>query len=199
MMVSITAMGSVPHGCMVARTGIRPGDALYVTGTIGDSALGLQVRLEPGRFAALEHSAINHLLSRYLVPQPRLPLARALRELAHGGMDISDGFIGDLTKMAKASGVTASVALGDVPLSNAAKSAIAGDASLFETALTGGDDYELIVALDPGKCEAFEVAAGLAGITVSRVGQAEAGDLPPRFLDLAGAPVRFARSSYSHF
>ena len=199
LMVSVTALGSVPHGRMVPRTGVRPGDALYVTGTIGDAALGLQLRLQPQRFDRLGVVARNHLLARYLSPEPRLALAPALRDFARGGMDISDGFVGDLTKMAKASGVSAQVRLEDVPLSQAARDAIALDAALFETALTGGDDYELIVAVAPEHCRDIEAAAKACDIALTLVGAATPGAGTPDYLDASGAKVRFAHGSFSHF
>ncbi|MDB5650670.1 MAG: thiamine-monophosphate kinase, partial [Hyphomicrobiales bacterium] len=100
LMISITALGHVPEGRMVPRTGARAGDFLYVSGTIGDAALGLQVRL--GKLAANAAEAA-YLRERYLRPQPRNALAAALVAHAHGAMDISDGFAGDLAKMMRVS------------------------------------------------------------------------------------------------
>ena len=122
--LSITALGSAATGRMAARTGVRSGDRLYVSGTIGDAALGLRLRLGQGPPLSEPHRL--HLLDRYLLPRPRLALAPAM-VFAHGGMDVSDGLVGDLEKMLRVSGVSASVDLGRLPLSDAATAAIAAD------------------------------------------------------------------------
>jgi len=197
LMVSVTALGRVEKGRMVARTGVRPGDALYVSGAIGDAALGLKARLGLLPFLAAESR--DFLLDRYLLPRPRLALAPVLARFAHGGMDVSDGFVGDLTKMLHVSGVSARIELAKLPLSAAAQAAIAGDPALFEIAATGGDDYEILASVAPQNAAAFEAGAAEAGVAVTRMGQALAGDGPPRFLGRDGVEVAFARGSYSHF
>ena len=198
-MVSVTALGTAPTGRMVPRTGVRAGDLIFASGTIGDSALGLQARLSPQRFGALSQGARDHLLARYLDPQPRLVLAPVLREHASAGMDVSDGLVGDLTKMLKASGVSAIIRLCDAPLSQAAREAIAMDPALFETAMTGGDDYELLVAAPPQKAKVLQEDARIAGVPLTLIGEAVAGAGPPRFIGADGAPMVFARGSFSHF
>ena len=157
LMISITAVGAVPRGRMARRTGVRQGDILYVSGTIGDAALGLRVRL--GQAPALAEPHRVHLQDRYLLPQPRNALAPAMREFAHGGMDVSDGFVGDLKKMLRVSGVGARVDLARLPLSAAAQAAIGADPGLFAVAATGGDDYEILAAVADDKAQAFELAA----------------------------------------
>jgi thiamine-monophosphate kinase len=198
-MVSVTALGTTPTGHMVPRTGVRAGDLIFASGTIGDSALGLQVRLAPQRFAALSHGARAHLLARYLDPQPRLALAPVLRDHAGAGMDVSDGLVGDLTKMLKASGVSAIIRLCDAPLSDAAREAIAMEPALFETAMTGGDDYELLVATSPQKAKVLQEDARAAGVPLTLIGEAVAGAGQPQFIGADGAQLVFARGSFSHF
>ncbi len=198
-MVSVTALGTAPTGRMVPRTGVRAGDLIFASGAIGDSALGLQARLAPQRFAALSQGACAHLLARYLDPQPRLALAPVLREHASAGMDVSDGLVGDVAKMLKASGVSAIIRLCDAPLSQAAHEAIAMEPALFETAMTGGDDYELLVAAPPQKAKALQEDALAAGVPLTLIGEAVAGAGPPRFIGADGADMSFARGSFSHF
>ena len=196
--ISVTALGSVPAGTMIKRTGVRPGDAIYVSGTVGDAALGLQLR----RAKAVSKLGMANramLVSRYMLPQPRLALGIAARGLANAGMDVSDGLIGDLAKMLRVSGVSAHADLRRVPLSMAAKAAIKATPALFETAVTGGDDYELLLAVPPQSCAAFQDAAGAAGVRVARIGTATEGDGPPLFIGLEGRPVKFKREAYSHF
>jgi len=194
--LSITALGAVASGRMVRRTGARPGDLFYVTGTIGDSALGLQARL--GRLPGISETACENLLDRYLLPRPRLALAAAMAAHASGGMDVSDGLIGDLSKMLRVSCATCEVDLSLVPLSDAAREAVGSDARLFEIAVTGGDDYELLASVAPEQSAAFETAASVAGVSVTRIGEVRAGSTPPRFTR-NGAEVVFPRGAFSHF
>lgn len=194
LMVSITALGFVPHGRMIARTGVRAGDAIFVSGFIGDAALGLQLRLTPQRFAKVSEASRSYLAQRYLEPSPRLSLVPALRAHAHGGMDVSDGLVGDLTKMLKASAVSAEIDLSLVPLSPAAREAIGHDPSLLEVALTGGDDYELLISVPDSEAAHFD--AELPEVT--RIGTAKAGIDAPVFR-YAGQPISFKRGSFSHF
>ncbi len=195
--LAITALGAVEAGRMAARTGARAGDRLYVSGTIGDAALGLRLRLGQGPELAEPHR--RHLLARYLLPQPRLALAPAMAAHAHSGMDVSDGFVGDLTKMLRVSGVTARVDLAQLPLSPAAAAAIAADPALFEIAATGGDDYEILAAVAPDESAGFEAAAAAAGVAATLIGEAFAGAGPPRFVGRDGREAAFARGAFSHF
>jgi thiamine-monophosphate kinase len=197
LMVSVTALGRVDSGRMVARAGVRPGDLIYVSGTIGDAALGLRLRLGKGPSLADAHQTF--LLDRYLLPQPRQKLVPALRRFATGGMDVSDGLIGDLTKMLRVSGVSGEFHLASLPLSDAARAAAAADPALFEIATTGGDDYEILASVSPHKAVAFETAAAEAGVSVTRIGQALVGAESPRFLGRDGAAVSFERGAFSHF
>jgi thiamine-monophosphate kinase len=195
--LSITALGSVEPGRMAARAGARPGDRLYVSGAIGDSALGLRLRMGQGPDLAPAHR--EYLVDRYLMPRPRLALAPAMAAHANAGMDVSDGFVGDLTKMLRVSGVGGLVDLSRLPLSEAAAAALVLDPALFEIVATGGDDYELLAAVAPERAAAFEAAARAAGVPVARVGEALAGDSRPRFLGRDGRDMAFTRGAYSHF
>jgi thiamine-monophosphate kinase len=198
-LVSITALGCVPSGRMVSRMGARVGDLIYVSGTIGDAAIALKLRLDESAAPFLSRNSRDALAKRYLEPQPRNKLAQAMRENAHGGMDVSDGFVGDVTKMLAASGVSARVDLRLVPLSAAAREACDLDLSLFDVAMTGGDDYELLASVPPTKATAFEATANAAGVSVARVGEVVAGTNAPVFTGVDGAPKSFARGSFSHF
>lgn len=195
--LSVTAIGSVAEGRMPRRTGVRAGDRLYVTGTIGDAALGLKVR--QGRGPDIPKADKAFLLERYLIPEPRLKLAGAMAAYASGGMDVSDGFVGDLTKMLDVSGVTARAPIYRLPLSPAARAAIAADPGLFEVAATGGDDYELLASVPPESALAFEAAAAAQGTPLTFIGEAVAGRGPPSFIGPDGNPVVFAHGAYSHF
>ncbi|MBB2960790.1 thiamine-phosphate kinase [Methylobacterium sp. R2-1] len=196
-LIGVTAFGEVPAGAMLRRQAARAGDRLCVSGSIGDAALGLALRLAPD--PALEASDRDVLLDRYLHPRPRLSLVPALRRHARAAMDVSDGLAGDLAKMLAGTGLTAQIDVPAVPLSPAAEAAIARNQSRLATALTGGDDYEILCAVAPDNLSAFLAEARVAGIPVAAIGTVEAGDGPPIFLDGKGEALDFACTSFSHF
>ncbi len=200
LVISITAMGEVPTGRMVKRGGAEQGDLIYVSGTIGDAAIGLQVLLADRNAAplAMADDLRAHLIARYHVPAPRSALAEALRLHARAAMDISDGFVGDLRKMLALSGLGATINLEDVPLSVAARAAIKLRPDFFVTALTGGDDYEVLAAVPQEKSAAFERDCPGHGVRVTRVGQVTEPGAPVLFLDAQGQAQTFAKGSYEH-
>jgi thiamine-monophosphate kinase len=203
LMISITAFGSVPAQAMVLRSGAMAGDRIYVTGTIGDAALGLKLRLDAAMdkpwIRSLSQSDTAYLAGRYLLPQPPIALRDALRAHAHAAIDISDGLAGDLAKMVRLAGLTAEVAAADVPLSEPARRVLHASPSLLEEIFTGGDDYEILCAVPPPLCAAFESDAAAAGVLVQAVATALPGDAPPVFKDAEQRRLVFARPSFQHF
>jgi len=201
--VSITAFGTVPAQKMILRAGVAAGDRIYVTGTIGDAALGLQLRIGAPQDTewtqCLSEADAAYLAGRYLLPRPRLGLCEALRAHAHAAMDISDGFAGDLAKMLGLNAMTAEVRTADVPLSDAARKILHDAPSLLETILTGGDDYEILCAVPPSQGAAFEARVDSAGILVHPIGTARPGNAPPVFKDAEGRSLVLAQASFQHF
>lgn len=197
--VSITAFGAVPHGAMVRRSTAKVGDSVVVTGSIGDAALGVLLRKDAGLAEnwRLSDKQRDHLLVRYLLPQPRNALAAAVLSYASAAMDVSDGLAGDLAKLCRASGVGAEIDVARMPLSEAARAAVAAEPALIETILTGGDDYEIVLTLAPDKFAAFSAEAKKAGVAAAEIGRIVKGR-GARFLR-DGKPLTFARPSYSHF
>jgi thiamine-monophosphate kinase len=198
--LSITAFGSVPAGRMVRRDGAQAGDRLFVTGTIGDAAIGLKARLD-ARAGSPWPLAADHLAfldQRYLVPRPRFAIASVLRNHARAAMDVSDGFVGDLGKMIALAGVGADIRLDDVPHSVAARAAIRLRPELIETALTGGDDYEVLAAVPAAGEKAFAADCLSLGLQATEVGFVTGLGAPIRFLEPDGAVRRFARGSFVH-
>ena len=143
---SLTAIGAVKAGTALTRGGAQPGDTVYVTGTIGDGALGLKAAR--GELADLTHEDQAFLADRYRVPQPRLQAGQGLVGQAHAAIDISDGLMQDLGHIAEVSGVSIEIDVDMLPLSSAATSALALDKSLITRVLGGGDDYELAFTAD---------------------------------------------------
>ncbi|VIO75287.1 Thiamine-monophosphate kinase [Bradyrhizobium ivorense] len=201
LMISITAFGRVPPGKMVHRAGGQAGDRIFVTGTIGDAALGLDVLRGGPAAAALgnDEAARAALASRYRVPTPRNALARAVRSHASAAMDVSDGLAGDLTKLCAASGVAAVIDVPSIPLSPAAASLVSRKAVGIETLIAGGDDYEILCAVPGDRVDGFLREAKQAGVVVTAIGGLIAGTSPPSFLDAHGRELALKRLSYSHF
>ncbi len=197
--ISIAAFGALPHGAMVRRSTAKAGDSIVVTGTIGDAALGVLLRRDTSlaKRWRLSDTFAAYLTERYLLPQPRNVLAGAVLHDASAAMDISDGLAGDLGKLCRASGVAVEIDVMRVPLSDAARAALAAEPALIETILTGGDDYEILAALPPPKLPVFRAAAEKAGVAATEIGRVTAGE-GARFIR-NGKAMTFARSSYSHF
>lgn len=198
--IAITVIGEVPAGRMVRRAAAQAGDALYVSGTLGDAALGLALRSDGALAARLGLSADEaaHAVGRYMRPQPRIALAEALRTHARAAMDLSDGLMKDLGRMCRASGVGARAIGPDLPLSPAMRRALAAEPARIRDAVAAGDDYEILAAVPPTACEAFEVAARSAGVAVTRIGEITSAP-EVHVLDVRGVPLVPERSGWDHF
>jgi thiamine-monophosphate kinase len=195
--LSLTAMGTVPEGRELRRRGARPGDLVCVSGTIGDGALGLKVlrRQLPNLPAHLR----EFLAGRYRYPTPRLGLGARLRGVASAAMDISDGLIADLAHICETSEVAAVIEAEKVPLSEAARAALALDASLFVPAvLAGGDDYELLFTVSAGAADGLEKLAAAAGLPLTVIGRIEAGR-GVTAVDRNGTALDTGAGGYRHF
>ena len=197
------AIGAVEAHKMIPRDGVKSGDRIYVTGTIGDAALGLKLRrgasVDQDWIGALSETDACFLRDRYLLPQPRLALRGALKAFAHAAMDVSDGLAGDLGKMLRLTGMTATIELARIPLSGAARRALQTAPRLVEAICAGGDDYEILCAAPPTGATAFEAAAAAAGIGVSQLADAAPGEAVPGFIDAEGEAIHLARTSFQHF
>ena len=196
--LSVTALGEVPAGRMVRRTTAKVGDVVCVTGTIGDAALGLALRKSPPWAAALKDDERAWLADRYIHPRPRLAAAPVILDKAHAAMDVSDGLAGDLSKLTAASGVSAVVEIGKVPLSAAARRAVAADPGLLDLVLTGGDDYEILCTLPEAELGPSIDSCAASGLLLTAIGTVVAGGGLPIFRSAEGER-RFERGSFSHF
>lgn len=185
-MLSVTAIGDLPDGQALRRSGARPGDHVYVSGTIGDGALGLAAL--GGEIPDPE----GFLGDRYLLPRPRLALGRALRGQASAALDISDGLVADFGHIAETSGVRIEIEAERVPLSAAARAVVAADPTRLATILTGGDDYELAFT------SPLDLPAEIAGTQVTRIGRVGPGG-GVAVLDRRGDAITLASGGYRHF
>ncbi|MBS0641441.1 MAG: thiamine-phosphate kinase [Acetobacteraceae bacterium] len=186
--LSLTMIGHVAPGTAVHRFGAQSGDEIWVTGTIGDGALGLAVA--QGRLA----DSTGHLLGRYRLPRPRVGLA--ICGIASAGMDVSDGLVQDLGHICRASLLAATLEADAVPLSDAARAA---GPDWLATCLTGGDDYEVLLAVAPERTAALRAAAHNAGVPVTRIGQLHAGAATVTVRRADGREMALARGGWSHF
>lgn len=195
-----TVIGEVPAGRMVRRAAARPGQAIYVSGTLGCSALGLALRSNPALAGRLGLSPVDAdgVIQRYLRPEPRIGLAEALRAHASAAMDLSDGLMKDLGRMCRASGFGARVEAMRLPLSSAMQRAIGAEPGRIDAAIAAGDDYEILATVEPGACAAFEAAAAGTGIAVTRIGEITAAP-DVLVLDAGGGPIFPAQQGWDHF
>lgn len=193
--VTITAFGRVARGKGLTRGGARAGDELWVSGTIGDGALGLLAAQGGLRGLTARHRA--SLEDRYRLPRPRSTLGPRLVGIATASADVSDGLLADAGHIAKASGLAVTIERDDVPLSAAARAAVAADSRLWANVLGGGDDYELVFAVPARKAAPLQAAARAAGVKVKRIGRFARGIGVG--LTAAGQPVAAPRKGYVHF
>jgi thiamine-monophosphate kinase len=194
--LTLAAIGRVAAGRAVLRSGARPGDLVYVSGTLGDAALGLGVL--QGRLALPDATQREFLIDRYHLPQPRLELGQRLAGIAHAMLDISDGLVADLGHLCAASGVAAVVETAKLPLSAAAQPAVRSERQWLMAALGGGDDYELLFAAPGGAAAEIAALAREAGVAVSAIGRIESGS-GVRVLAADGAALAVPSAGYHHF
>lgn len=160
--------GWVPEGRALKRSGARPGDAIYVTGTLGDSAAGLAVLQQ--QLSVADESDRRYLLKRHLRPSPRILQGMALRGLASSAIDLSDGLASDLGHVLAASQVGARLNMDALPLSDALRAATDSEQAI-RWALTGGEDYELCFTVPERHQGALEVALRSSGAPWCCIGQ----------------------------
>lgn len=199
--VAITAFGSVPAGRMVRRSGARCGDLVYVSGTIGDAALGLALRRDPTVAArwALTGEECEALDRAYCRPQPPVALRSALLEHASGAMDVSDGLVKDFDRMCRSANAGGVIEAERVPLSPAARKALGCNGVLLADLVTGGEDYQVLASVAPDSSSTFETAAHRAGLAVARVGTIAEAAAGVRVLDASGKELAITSPGWDHF
>jgi thiamine-monophosphate kinase len=190
---TVQILGHVPRGQALVRSGAKPGDQVFVSGTPGDAAAGLAV--EQGRLQATPDVA-TYLRKRFLFPTPRMALGKCLRGFASACIDVSDGLLGDVGKLAHASGCGVELSHEKLPVSEALVEAV-GDERARELALTGGDDYELCFTVSPDN-----VAKLCKELPPERWGYSLIGTLgaaPGAVVSKGGNVMEFSHSGYDHF
>lgn len=200
--LTATAFGCVPKGRALRRSGAVVGDLVFVSGSIGDAALGLRV-LSAGGLPGMDTAAAAELVDRYRWPRPRTTLGWRLLGLASAAADVSDGLVADLGHICRASGVRAVIEVTRVPVSAAARQALDICPELLNQVLCGGDDYELVFTAPVSRLPEIERAAGEANVGVTYIGSITAGDaqtttLPVRVVN-GEADVVVDSGGYEHF
>lgn len=188
--LSLTALGSVPRGEALMRSGARPGERVYASGTIGDAALALL------GFRG-ELAGTDGLSERYYLPSPRLALGQNLRGLASACIDVSDGLVADLGHICRRSGVGATIEAARLPLSAEAARLIDRQPDLCSVALTGGDDYELVFTVAAKNEKRLAAAAEAAGVTIREIGEITDG-AGVTVLDRQGEPIALEAEGFRH-
>lgn len=194
--IAITVMGEVPHGQTILRSGARPGDSVYVSGHLGDARLALEAFRG---HVSLPQTVLDMARLRMETPTPRVALGQALRGTAHAMADISDGLLGDLGHILKASGVGAEIELATTSQLMAVSDHWTCPADLAMTCiLSGGDDYELVFTAPEAATEKVLAAAVATGTRVTRIGRIT--DAPQLvLLEANGRPLNAQFSSFDHF
>jgi thiamine-monophosphate kinase len=170
--ISVQLLGHVPTGAALRRSGAGPADLLAVTGTLGDAGAGLA--LVDGSCATADRAHAGQLIRRFEYPTPRVQFGLAARGVASAAMDLSDGLVGDLPKLAAASRLAARVDVEKLPLS-ASIQAVAPPSQTRDWALGAGDDYELLIAVPPGRLADLEAAARGLDLRLTVIGDLRAG------------------------
>ena len=202
--ICITVFGEVPTGQALLRSGARPGDDIYVSGTLGDARLALDALQGHALAAALPPALLAAARQRLERPTPRVALGLRLRGVASAALDVSDGLLGDLGHVLRASGVGACIELStttDLIASGAFQETAGGPFCsnyLQQCTLAGGDDYELAFTAPPAHRAAVAAAAHASGTPVTRIGVVQ--NQPGlRLIDAEGRPVERDYASFDHF
>lgn len=197
--ISITAFGAVPGGRIVQRATASIGDEIFVTGTLGDAALGLALHQEPEAVSSgLTDGDKGFLMARYLRPEPRLELAPLLRAYASAALDISDGLAKDLRRLAAGAGGQAKVAFDTLPLSSSARMVVAADRAQKTAVIAGGDDYEILFAIPPSLADDLRQDTAHLPFNVTHIGTLIPGE-GVVITETDGSVIDVGRAGWDHF
>ncbi|WP_297455797.1 thiamine-phosphate kinase [Ferrovum sp.] len=194
--LAVTIIGEVPDGQALRRSGAHAGEDVWVSGTLGDAALGLDWRL--GRCPNLAPAARDFVLERFECPTPRVALGQALRALASAAIDISDGLLADLGHLLDASGVGAQLELARIPTSAAQPSGPA-DPDWQRRVLQGGEDYELCFTAPAARRSELEALGRAGEVALTRIGRVTAVPDERCMQDERGLSVSVSWRGYDHF
>lgn len=193
LLVSVTIFGLVPKGRAVKRGGAENGDLLVVTGSIGRAAVGVKTLLgllkleDPEPFVTVCHK-----------PEPRVALSAAIAQYAKAAVDISDGLIADVSHLCEASNCAVHIELNDIPFTDETTVLLQGGKVSIQTLLTGGEDYEIAMAVNPQNLAALKQEAEAVGVTLSVIGSFKDGK-GVRVTDSRHKELQFKQTGWTHF
>jgi thiamine-monophosphate kinase len=194
--LSLTAIGEVEAGHEIRRGGAQPGDLVWVSGTIGDAFLGLDMLRGAYPDLAAEHR--DYLVRRFRLPEPRTELGPRLCGIARAMIDVSDGLLADLGHVCETSGVSGVVELDALPLSPAARAIVEGDPGIRTRLAAAGDDYELLFAAPAEAAKTIATSSLRLGVPITRIGRIDVG-AGVRLLNADGHQIPLEVTGYRHF
>ncbi|MEX0300658.1 MAG: thiamine-phosphate kinase [Kordiimonas sp.] len=189
--ISITALGYVEESSMIKRSGAKVEDDVYVTGTLGDAAIGLKaLQADP--------SASGYLVARYHRPQARLQIGLSLHGIANSAADVSDGLLADLGHICNASKVGVTIQQAKLPLSPSTEAALRENSSFADLVWSGGDDYEILFTSPRSNRQQIEQLSSEVAVPITRIGTVEQGE-GVRLVDQSGNLVQVKNVGFQHF
>jgi thiamine-monophosphate kinase len=191
--ICITIFGEVPQGQALLRSGAKAGDDIYVSGTVGDARLALEVFRGTQSLPGDDFERVRRAME---LPQPQVALGQALRGIATSAIDVSDGLLGDLSHILQRSAVGAVVEADALPRSDVMKAQTLSLQRLCT--LAGGDDYELVFTAPADRAEAVADAARQAKVPVTRIGRIQS-EHGLALIDAQGRPIDNSFGSFDHF
>ena len=194
--VAVTMFSIIDRQAYKSRLGARAGDLIYVTGTIGDSAMGLKI---VGGDLSVNSADQSFLSNACRLPDPPLTAADVVAQMATASMDISDGLMGDCRKLCAASKVGAVIHRDKVPVSDAVDRLLAHNEALWPSVLTGGDDYQILCTIVPDNATVFQQALAAQNVKITHIGAVKSSNIGAVILDIGGVEVSIGKDSYSHF
>ncbi len=192
--ITVTILGEVPAGAALRRSGAKAGNDIWVSGNLGDAALAVAHRRGEIKLSEGEYMEV---VMRLYEPTPRVKLGQALRGLATGAIDISDGLLADLTHVCRLSGVSAVVETDRLPVS-AIGARHVGNPVAFRAIVAGGDDYELCFTAPSDARDSIEDLVDLLGVPLSRIGAIGEGS-GVTLVDAEDRPIPLEGRGFDHF
>jgi len=201
LIISITILGQIEKERMVKRSGANVGDQIYVSGSLGDAALGYQLRAgrEETKDWSLKNEEKAELLEKYLKPMPRTSLSNIIKDHASSSMDLSDGIVADLEKLCAASKCGAVINYDEIPLSKSANKLFFEEETLKEHCLGWGDDYEILCTIPQKNLECFTKAINEIKIPMTKIGEIKLRDDRITYRNDRGEKVSLKGQKFSHF
>ncbi|MCB1503636.1 MAG: thiamine-phosphate kinase [Hyphomicrobiaceae bacterium] len=198
--ITITAIGTIPAGRIVRRRGAKAGDAVVVTGTIGDAAMGLRLRTDCAlsRHQRIAGAMMDQLIASFDRPKPHIAGVNLVIEFASAAMDISDGLAKDLERLVGVSGVSAAIGLDLVPLSQPAHAMLDAGLATRAQLVAGGEDYQILMTVAPDRIEAMHREAAKADVPVTVIGRIASG-AGVTWHGADGAAVKIPETGWDHF